>query len=378
MKGIKWLGPVLDFSGYGNANRDYVLALLQAGIDVSVDTKFFAQQPVSLFGEDGKKIQACIDKDIDYDIVVHHYVPNQVVKFHEPGKINIGYSTWETTRIPEHWIIQINRLFDIQIVPSYYNKNIYQNSGVSIPIEVIPHCFNASDFDVPPMDFSTMAFKDSFKFLSVFQWIPRKNPKGLLKAYFSKFYGVKDVVLIIKSYGVNHSLEEQQRLREQIQTVKQEMQLDAKCPPVFLITKVLSRSELCSLFTACDCFVLPTRSEGFGMPFAEASAAGLTVVAPDYGGHREFLKGEFAYLSDYQITPVSKMTFPYYSGLTEWCEPDLVDFRIGMDYFYDLKKSNQTEFRKYSEDAKKMAQEKLNYKVIADKFISVFERLKGA
>ena len=51
-----------------------------------------------------------------------------------------------------------------------------------------------------------------------------------------------------------------------------------------------------ALYRAADCFVLPTRGEGFGRPLLEAMAAGVPVIATRWGGHTDFLDDQHAYL----------------------------------------------------------------------------------
>src|SRR5262249_28194243 len=56
-------------------------------------------------------------------------------------------------------------------------------------------------------------------------------------------------------------------------------------------------NNLASLYNACDVFVSLTASEGFCLPFLEALACELPVIAPDFGGQKDYLKnGENALL----------------------------------------------------------------------------------
>src|SRR5207247_1086784 len=52
---------------------------------------------------------------------------------------------------------------------------------------------------------------------------------------------------------------------------------------------------LAALYRSADCFVLPSRGEGWGMPLLEAMACGLPVIATDWSGPRDFLKEDWAY-----------------------------------------------------------------------------------
>lgn len=51
----------------------------------------------------------------------------------------------------------------------------------------------------------------------------------------------------------------------------------------------LSRQEIAELYTVCDCFVLPSEVETFGVVYAEALAAGLPVIGTKCGGPEDFV-----------------------------------------------------------------------------------------
>ena len=58
-----------------------------------------------------------------------------------------------------------------------------------------------------------------------------------------------------------------------------------------------SDDALNKLYNASDCLLFTSRREGFGIPMIEAMAAGVPVLAPDYGPFREVLaEGDFGYL----------------------------------------------------------------------------------
>jgi len=52
------------------------------------------------------------------------------------------------------------------------------------------------------------------------------------------------------------------------------------------------------LYNMCDCFVLPTRGEGFGLIMAEAGSCGLPVIATRCCGQMDFLDDDNSFLID--------------------------------------------------------------------------------
>ena len=329
---IKWKGPSLDPSGYGTANRDYIDALYRVGVDITVQPWNFEAKSASFYGKQGELVESLKNRNIDYDVVVHHYVPNNIVP--EEGKFNVGYNTWETDSLPDHWVEKMNESFDLVLVPSNFNKQVYKNSGVKTPIEVVPHCVDVSEFkNAEPARIP--GYENRYKFFSVFQWIERKNPVGLLKAYFTGFYNRDDVLLVLKTYGSNTSTDQRNKIKQMIDNLKKDLRLDPnKLPPIYFLGDLLTRDIMTSVYKACDCFVLPTRGEGFGIPFAEALAADMQVVAPKQGGQLDILEPQE--LTGYlpcggQWTPVSHMPWiPNYNGLMNWFDPNILEFRDQM------------------------------------------------
>lgn len=54
----------------------------------------------------------------------------------------------------------------------------------------------------------------------------------------------------------------------------------------------LSRQKIAELYSVCDCFVMPSKLETFGVVYAEALAAGLPVIGTKCGGPEDFVDGD--------------------------------------------------------------------------------------
>ena len=65
---------------------------------------------------------------------------------------------------------------------------------------------------------------------------------------------------------------------------------------------VLSRETVGELFRAADVYVTASRSEGFGLPIAEAAASGLAVIAPAGGAVEEITDPSFTKYVESRIT----------------------------------------------------------------------------
>ncbi len=125
---------------------------------------------------------------------------------------------------------------------------------------------------------------------SVFSLEPRKNPEALLGAVLAVLEKGHDLELVVKTSGIDEDgfwAWAGAVLGDGASAVRRSCQL---------VTSHLSDEEVRDLVACSDAFVLPTRGEGFGLPFLEAMSVGVPSVCPDVGGHRDFCDEETSFL----------------------------------------------------------------------------------
>jgi len=321
IKGIKYISPVFDHSGYGQASRGYILALNKLGIPLTVSPVAFDRVSPEL-GEDGAILSGLVNKKIDYNIVILHTTPEFWEKHKETGKTNIGYTVWETSRLHPTWPGYINNNVDAVMVGCSWSVEVFKNSGVEIPIFVVPHVMNMDEYnDIQPYTISGIK-ENAYKFYDIFQFMERKNPMALIKSYWAAFQNDENVALILKTYRSDFSDGEKDLIKKTIKELKRVTPLD-KYPPVYLILDMLSKKEILGLHRVGDCFVSLDRLEGFGLCSFEAGAAGNPIIVTGGGGVLEFAKPDHSYLVKYSWCPVFGMIgFSWYRGDQMWAEPD--------------------------------------------------------
>jgi glycosyltransferase involved in cell wall biosynthesis len=86
-------------------------------------------------------------------------------------------------------------------------------------------------------------------------------------------------------------------------------------PPYDLMYRV-GRTELNEIYNMFDCLLLPSRSEGFGVPAIEAQSVGVPVIVNRFSAMPELIKeGETGYCSEVLIRQFTPM-------LSNWGIPD--------------------------------------------------------
>ena len=89
----------------------------------------------------------------------------------------------EVTGLPQEWVDGCNSMDEVW-VPASFNVETFRDSGVRVPIRVMP-----LGVDVDYFHPSITGFRpsDRFTFLSVFEWGERKAPEVLLRAFAEEF-----------------------------------------------------------------------------------------------------------------------------------------------------------------------------------------------
>ena len=184
------------------------------------------------------------------------------------------------------------------VVPSRWCRDTFLESGVNRPISVVPIGVDTSLYtpDAEPLDFSSSL--KGYVFLSVFGWSMRKGYDVLLRAYLEEFSSDDDVSLLISSRYFGSTDESKKKvIRSDVARVSSMVRNNRK-PHLLLFGDVMPVDMMPRLYASADCYVLPSRGEGFGLPFCEAAACGLPVIATRYSGQTDFLDDENSYLID--------------------------------------------------------------------------------
>lgn len=203
--------------------------------------------------------------------------------------------------LPAEYVEAVNSN-DRVYVCSHFVRDVFRRHGVTVPIEVLGHGFAPDLYTFVPRQRGKV-----FTFLCVAEDLPRKNLPMLIRAFERAFAPGTPVRLHLKT-GL-HDASALRRLIRDTERVVLDTQLRA------------GEADMVQLYQQADCFVLPTRIEGFGMPVLEAMATGLPVIVTDYSGHLDFCNHHNALLiRNKGLVEADTSAFPHLPGL--WSEPD--------------------------------------------------------
>ncbi len=372
IKGIKYINPIFDGSGYSQAGRQYVLALHRLGIPITISPISFELAKPNL-GEDEKVLRSLVNRNIDYNIVLCHTTPEFWEKYKEPGKAFIGYTIWETSKLHFSWSKYINDSADLCMVGCDWNVEVFKDSGVTTPIVNIPHIMDVNEFkNIKPYDISGID-EQAYIFYFIGQWTERKNVLSTIKSYWRSFRSGENVALVMKVYRSDYSEPERDAIRMTIRRLKSVCAMEGYTyPPIYLILDMLSDDEIKGLHAKGDCYISLDRGEGFGLSTATAGAAGNPVIATGFGGATEYLKSDNSYLVDYVETCCHGMPWSRWYSLDQyWASPSEKHASQLMQYVYN----NQNESKELGKKLQDSIDKNLNWKTIGQKMIDSIRSL---
>jgi glycosyltransferase involved in cell wall biosynthesis len=310
IKGIKYY-CMRGSSGYAEAAKDYIIGL---NSHVPVSVEFLVADQSSYFaGERNRKVSFLQNKKVQNDVTIVHTVPDRWVERFDwnPGSLKVGMTVWETDRVPTDWIPWIQKADKI-IVPCEWNKRIFEESGITKPIGVVPHIYK----EVSPETYRMRELESNpFIFYTIGQWTERKGLGDTIRAYLKAFSEEDNVILIVKAFGSNYEKTEQEKILDRVKKITEECKNPAR---VKVITEQMRDSQISYLHNIGHCYISLCKAEGFGLGMFEAAGKGKPVVTTGHGGQLDFLVGPFV---DFKICPVN-MEYTWYTKDHNWAYPD--------------------------------------------------------
>jgi glycosyltransferase involved in cell wall biosynthesis/Tfp pilus assembly protein PilF len=303
---VRWAAPIFNPSGYASEAINFVLPL-EKRIDLGIkhhtvvrSEKFIAGLPPaereSLF-----RMHDRFDS-LNEGIVISHNPAGGFVRL-QNAHCSVGRTMFETDRIAPEWVAACNRMDEVW-VPSQFNVETFANSGVErSKLVVVPGAVDSHFFDPALHTAYPLANPAGYNFLSIFEWSSRKGWDVMLAAYLREFSAADDVCLWLRTYLFSKPDGDPaeaiwKRIREFAATLGLG---DKALPRIELIAEQVPNEQLPSLYLACDCYLAPSRGEGWGRPQHEAMLMERPVIATNWSANTEFMSEQTGYLLDYEI-----------------------------------------------------------------------------
>lgn len=264
---------------------------------------------------------------------------------------NIGYTPWESTKIPEGWKYNMSLCNEIWTTSNFV-KDVYIQNGIKNDIHVIPHGIS-SDIKIIERELS-----NKFNFLHIGGDSKRKNAQLVVDAFLELFDGDDNYQLVLK---YNKFCYAECYVDNRLVPADQH-------PQIIGIPDLLSNEQITELYNKCHCLVYPTSGEGFGMIPFEAMATGLPTIVTNLTGCADFAHYGIPLSAEYGDATYHSHLYSVDTGL--WAVPDfdeLLTHMTNVTNEYEL-------FKKSAFNSAKIIHEKHSWSSVAD---MILERLNA-
>ena len=317
-------------NGMGRVGEEVLLALDRMGIKVKAIPDYIEREDLQ------ERTLELIDLSKEYydsNTTLFYAVP-QVIPKHLTEK-NYLHIDWDTTKAPKVWVDNINEHIKKVYPSSEFVEGVFKDSGVKPPMTVIRHGVRSDRF--PAFERDT---KGDFTFLTCGDISLRKGTDVLIKAFEEAFPDEQDVKLVIKS---NKSVNEG----------KIKVPDD---PRIEVIEERYKHEDYLKLYEKADCYVAPSRDEGFCLPVLEAMSTALPVIVHNWSGMTSLANEEYNYPIGSGSPMKADMTFypdEYKEdGIGDWKSPSKKELIEKMRFVYEHREEAVAKGKKASEWAR--------------------------
>ena len=224
----------------------------------------------------------------------------------------VGYTPWESSQIPIHWVEKMQTRDEIW-TPTSYCKEVFEHYKVNDIIRVVPHGIDPEIWKI-----ENRFLRDKFVFFHVGGPTARKGGQRVVDAFLDLYEGNLDYILVMKSNEVSEA-----RCISPMGTFGNV----SAHPQILVIPDVLDIYDLVKLYNKAHCMVYPTNGEGFGLIPFQAIASGLPTICTNATGCKDF--------AELSVPLDSKPTQGVGIHLGSWVEPNKDDLRDKMKYVAD-------------------------------------------
>jgi glycosyltransferase involved in cell wall biosynthesis len=258
-----------------------------------------------------------LDRPVGARTTLHFCMPHQVVP--EPDRLTANYTMFEASRISPGWVERSLR-HDLVILPTESSRRAWVASGVPAerlrlcPLGISPRRFGQP---VAPLDLGLAGTervdRHRVRFLNVSALGPRKNLKGLLRAWLRATDATDDAVLVLKLGA--HAPGWLGVFRHELEEAQQELDTPLEqAAPLHLVQAIYSDAEMPRLYAAATHYVSLSLGEGWDQAMMEAAASGLRLIAPQHSAYTAYLDPSVAQMIPSHPVPA---TFPHDPALAE-------------------------------------------------------------
>lgn len=277
-------------TGYGNDGIGLSQALLRLGADVHI-------KPETVLPPIPRDVAMLLSKADDYPVdllIDHHYVGEDglmLPKMMRPNaNVAVGATMWEFSSfdfLEKEFLDTLSErlsLFDAIVCYDEVTQEALR-PWFDGPLPILQGGFDPSFWEPVERDWS-----GTFRFCMAGQLHKRKDPFTAIYAFkeLREAGELADAELHLKTDTANTLFP----------------QMEDWVPGLKINYAAWSLRQMRDFYHRCHVLLAPSQGEGKNLPALEFMSTGGTVVATNWGGHRQWLHSAYSYALDYELVPV--------------------------------------------------------------------------
>jgi glycosyltransferase involved in cell wall biosynthesis len=319
---VFWTGLFYECCGYGKMNRELVFRVANT---LKVQVVEHKRPPFR---------ESYDDTRLNYLSKIRVSGDAPMVRGLTPSpETHNGYrvcmSMIETERAHPLMVNTFNNEYQEIWTPTHWNKQMFEESGVKIPIKVIN--LGVNQFIYRPRkplkryptaellstkDAGKLESPQGFRFFWLGQPVFRKNIQMLVECFDKAFAGNQDVCLILCTTTAPKDPP------AYLDSIAKIVKSSHRSRIYALSNRAFTDEELANIYSSSHAYVCTSLGEGWNLPLCEAAACGIPVVAPKNTSHLDYLDNSNSYLFDPDGTvsvDTAGLISPYYTGQKFHC-----------------------------------------------------------
>lgn len=386
-------------SGYSAHARELVKAM-DPVCDLRIIDHKHDKDSVSVKAEEAKLIKDLMAKDRKPDVRIQFETP----EFFKPeaGVVNIGFTQWETSRIPDtenipgtertearfNWVAQMNKM-DVMWTSCDYARCAFMESGVTVPIErvqgpVDTEFYQPRTEEMPLEDLVVMndlpvpRNERPVCLGMIAQWTPRKGVDDFLVCALSRF-DRDEVTILLKTYGGDFSDREQAACVQEVKKLRK-MVRNPRAPRIVLITHKLTDMDISRLYNTMDIYVNPSKGEGLCMPLVQAMASEVVPVSNRFSAPSDYIVDQHNGFSvNYTLEPAVYQPYsPWYRYDQDWGRIDVKDLENNIRAAISVKHNEPRAWARMKQCARKTIVDNMSTTVVGKHINKLLEEAIGS
>ena len=264
------------------------------------------------------------------NIHLTHGLDRQLLELNIPG-YKVIYTMFETEVLPLG-VKEVLNEYDLVLTPSKWGAEILCSELAYEKVKVVP-------LGVDPLIFhswnSTLQMKevDPFTFVAVGKYEARKSYKEIIEAFELSFPKDSNYRLLLKldNLFISNALEQASEL------IKPDRSHQIKIVRNKPAGSYLKVELMAQFYRSANCFLFPSKGEGWGLPLIESISCGIPYIATNYSGQTEYLKYCNQLYSDLKFTKelIKDEFFLKFNKFEEdkcvkWAKPEIKDLASKM------------------------------------------------